>query len=69
MHFQGGLGVSTHSKSLSARVHLSYYQSDKYVFKVAYVFQLIVSLHQLEYTVIIAYVINTLLKCVRCFNS
>ena len=53
--------MSTHSKSLSARVHLSYYQSDKYVIKVAYVFQLIVNLHQLEYTVIIAYVINTLL--------
>ena len=61
MHYQGGLGVLTHSKSLSALVHLSYYQSDKYVIKVAYVFQLIVSRHQLEYTFIIAYVINTLL--------
>ena len=61
MHYQGGLGVSTHSKTLLARGHLSYYQSDKYNIKVAYVFQLIVSLHQLEYTFIIAYVINTLL--------
>ena len=54
MHYQGGLGVSTHSKSLSARVHLYYYQSDKYVIKVASVFQLIVGPHQLEYTCIIA---------------
>ena len=54
IRYQGGLGVSTHSKSSSSRVHLYYCLSDNYVSKVALVFQLIVSLHQLEYTFIIA---------------
>ena len=35
MRYQGGLGVSTHSKSSSAPVHLYYYVSDKYVISVA----------------------------------
>ena len=35
IRYQGGLGVSTHSKSSSARVHLYYCLSDKYVIKVA----------------------------------
>ena len=52
--YQGGLGASAHNKSSSAQLHLYYSLSDKYIIKVAEVFQLIISLHQLEYTFIIA---------------
>ena len=54
MRYQGGLGVSTHSQSSSARVQLYYCLSDKYVINVAQVIQFTVYLHQFEYTFIIA---------------
>ena len=54
MRYQGGLGVSAHSMSSSARVHVYYCLIDIYVIKGDYVVQLMVSLHQLEYTFIIA---------------
>ena len=54
MRYQGGPGISTHSKSSSALAHLYYCLSDKYIIKVVSVFQLIISPRQLEYTFIIA---------------
>ena len=54
MRYQGDLGVSTHNKTSSARVDLSYCLSDIYVILVTYLFQVIISLYQLEYTFIIA---------------
>ena len=35
IRYQGGLGVSTHSKSSSARVHLYYCLSDKYIYSLS----------------------------------
>ena len=52
--YPSGLGVSIHNKSSLGRVHLYYCLSDKYVINVAYMFQVITSLHQLEYSFIIA---------------
>ena len=52
--YPSGLGVSIHNKSSLGQVHLYYCLSDKYVINVAYMFQVITSLHQLEYSFIIA---------------
>ena len=54
MRYQGGLGVSTHRKSSSGGRQLYHCLSDKYVIKVASLFQLAVSVDQLEHTFIIA---------------
>ena len=54
MRSESVLVVSTHNNSSSAQVHLYHCLSDKYVIKVAYVFQLIISLHQVKNTFIIA---------------
>ena len=54
MLYQGRSGVSAHNKSSSDGVHLNYCVSDQYVLKVAYVFELIISVHQVESTCIMA---------------
>ena len=48
------LGVSSNDKCSSARVHIYYCVTDKYVLKVAYVFQPIISAHQLQSIFIIS---------------
>ena len=69
MRSQGELAVSTDNKSSSARVPLYYCLSDNNVIKAAEVFQLIVSLHQLNYTFIIGNVINTLSMSLIMFTE
>ena len=54
MRYQCDLGVSTHNKSSSARIHLYDCLMDKYVIKVAEMFQLKIILHHVESTFIIA---------------
>ena len=46
--------------SSPAQVYLYYCLSDKYIIKVAWVFQLILRLHRFDYTFIVAKVINAL---------
>ena len=53
LRYQGGLGVSADKKSSSAWLHLYYCLSDQYMIKVASMFQLIISIRQLEHTFII----------------
>ena len=69
MRSQGELAVSTHNESSPAWVHLYYWLSDNNVIKAAEVFQLIVSLHQLNYTFIIGNVINTLSMSLIMFTE